>query len=111
MHSLISILFFLMPQGTAVAPLDFPAACSANAHQGFVQGVIKLHNSAYDEAAELFRGAQQLDPQCVMAVWGEAMSFNHPFWGEQDIAGGRRALAKVGATRYARLAKVASGRE
>jgi tetratricopeptide (TPR) repeat protein len=111
MHSLISFLFLLLAQGAATAPLEFPAACAANAHQRFVQGVAKLHNSAYAEAAEHFRAAQQLDPQCVMAVWGEAMSFNHPFWGEQDIAGGRRALSKLGPTRSARVAKGANARE
>jgi tetratricopeptide (TPR) repeat protein len=110
MLGLITILLTLAAQA-APAALEFPAACSAEAHQRFVQGVIKLHNSAYDEAAELFRAAQQLDPQCVMAVWGEAMSFNHPFWGEQDIAAGRRALAKLGAARSARIAKAVNARE
>src|SRR5262245_50588089 len=98
MLALIPLLVILV-QTPVRAPLEFPASCSTNALDPFVRGVIKLHNSAYDEAAELFRAAQQLDSQCVMAVWGEAMSFNHPFWGEQDIAGGRRALAKLAPTR------------
>src|SRR5690242_3852727 len=110
MFGLISVLVILA-QTALPAPLEFPTSCSTKAQDSFIQGVIKLHNSAYDEAAELFRAAQQTDPQCAMAVWGEAMSFNHPFWGEQDIAGGRRALAKLGTTRSARIAKAPNARE
>src|SRR5262245_39573882 len=110
MFALIPVLVILA-QTPVTAPLEFPTSCSTKAQEPFIQGVIKLHNSAYDEAAEFFRAAQQLDPQCVMAVWGEAMSFNHPFWGEQDIAAGRRALAKLGTARSARIAKAANARE
>jgi hypothetical protein len=39
------------------------------------------------------------------------MTFNYPFWAEQDISGGRRALAKLGATRASRAAKAKTARE
>ncbi len=93
------------------APLDFPASCSVPAHQRFIQGVIKLHNSAYAEAAEHFRAAEQMDPKCVMAFWGESMTFNHPFWADENPSAGRAALAKLGATPTARAAKAANARE
>src|SRR5271170_6178668 len=92
-------------QAPAKAPLDFPATCSAPAHQRFIQGVIKLHNSAYPEAAEHFRAAEQMDPKCVLAFWGEAMTFNHPFWGDENPTAGRAALAKLAPTPAARAAK------
>jgi tetratricopeptide (TPR) repeat protein len=107
----LAMLVAALSQAPSPPVLDFPATCAAPAHQRFVQGVIKLHNSAYDEAAEHFRAAQQSDPKCVMAYWGEAMTFNHPFWGEQDIGGGRRALAKLGNARVTRSAKAATSRE
>jgi hypothetical protein len=39
-----------------------------------------------------------------MAYWGEAMSYNHPVWDEQDQAAGRAALAKLGSNLQERLA-------
>ncbi|MBI4471074.1 MAG: hypothetical protein HY646_00295, partial [Acidobacteria bacterium] len=92
---------------TPAVPLEFSAACSPPAHQRFIQGIVKLHNSAFREAGEHFRAAQQIDGDCVMAYWGEAMASS----GEQDIAGGRRALLKLGPARAARAAKAASARE
>jgi tetratricopeptide (TPR) repeat protein len=96
----------------AKAPLEFPASCAFPAHERFIQGVIKLHNSAYMEAADHFRAAEELDTKCVMAFWGEAMTFNHPFWGDQENPeGGRAALAKLGPTPAARAAKAGDTRE
>jgi hypothetical protein len=91
--------------------LPFSVGQSPAAHEKFVQGVIALHNSAYEDAADYFRAAEILDPAFVMAYWGEAMTFNHPFWAEQDISGGRRALAKLGPTRAARAAKAKAPKE
>ncbi len=91
--------------------LDFQATGLPAAHRQFILGVIALHNSAYDDAAEFFQSAQKIDPSCGMAFWGEAMTFNHIFWNEQDIAGGRRALSKLAPTRAARAAKARTPRE
>ena len=91
--------------------LEFPAAGDPGAHDEFILGVIALHSSAYVDAAEHFRAAAKLDPAFVMAYWGEAMTFNHPFWNQQDIAGARRSLLKLGPTRAARAAKARSVRE
>lgn len=46
-----------------------------------------------------------------MAYWGEAMTYNHAVWMEQDLAAGRAALAKLGPTPQARLAKAPTARE
>jgi hypothetical protein len=73
--------------------------------------VVALHNAAYDEAADHFRSAQKIDPTFVMAYWGEAMTYNHPFWAEQNISGGRAALARLAPSRAARAAKARTARE
>src|SRR5215468_8826659 len=105
---------FLISQGpnqTSNPVLEFSATGSPKAHDEFVLGVIALHNSAYDDAVEHFRAAERIDPDFVMAYWGEAMTFNHPFWNQQDIAGARRALMKLAPTRSGREAKATTARE
>lgn len=105
------VLFAGFAQSTVQPDVVFPATGAAAAHDKFIHGIIALHNSAYEDAAQYFRATQTLDPNFVMAYWGEAMTFNHPFWAEQDIAGGRRALAKLGASRAVRAAKAKTPRE
>jgi hypothetical protein len=39
-----------------------------------------LHNFWYARALEGFRQVSNDDPECAMAYWGAAMTFNHPFW-------------------------------
>src|SRR5262245_8845803 len=71
-------------QTAGVPPvLEFPVTGDSKAQLEFTAGVIALHGSAYDLAAEHFRTAQKIDPNFVMAYWGEAMCFNHPFWNQQ----------------------------
>ena len=47
----------------------------------------------------------------ALAYWGEAMSYNHAVWHEQDPVAARAALAKLGATPEARAAKAKTPRE
>ena len=95
----------------AAAPLpkfgeiDFPTSATAAAHDAFVRGVLLLHNFHYPAAAESFKEAQKLDPGDVMSYWGEAMTYTHPVWNEQDTAAGHAVLLRLGPTREARLAK------
>jgi hypothetical protein len=112
--TVLAVLAFSVAGFTQVAVkpvINFPATGAAAAHDKFVQGVVALHNASYDDAAEYFRAAESVDPNFVMAYWGEAMTFNHPFWAAEDISRGRRALAKLGATRAARAAKAKTPRE
>ena len=52
---------------------------SAAAQQYISQGVAQLHSFYYFEAERSFRHAAGLDPACVMAYWGMAMSnVNNP---------------------------------
>lgn len=57
-----------------------------------------LHNFEYEQAAWSFQRAQKIDPEFVMAYWGEAMTHNHPIWLEQDREAAVVILERLGAT-------------
>ena len=65
--------------------LTFPTSGSRAAQQKFLIAVKLLHNFEYEEAAEEFRHCQKIDANFGMAYWGQAMCYNHPLWGEQDL--------------------------
>ncbi len=70
----------------------------------FEKGLLLLHSFEYDDAREAFKKAQELDPKMPMAYWGEAMTYNHSLWGEQDYDKGTAALAhleKIDLAKYA----------
>ncbi|MBX7541070.1 tetratricopeptide repeat protein [Qipengyuania sphaerica] len=77
----------------------------------FLRGLALLHNFEYDRAAEAFREAQAADPDFVMAYWGEAMTYNHPLWEQQDREKALEVLARLDGTREGRLAKTRTQRE
>jgi tetratricopeptide (TPR) repeat protein len=91
--------------------IDFPTSATPAAHAAFVRGVLLLHNFHYGPAAAAFRQAQEIDPADVMSYWGEALTYTHPVWNEQDTAAARAALARLAPTREARLAKARTPRE
>lgn len=61
----------------------------------FEKGLLLLHSFEFDDARESFLKAQEIDPKMAMAYWGEAMSYNHPLWSEQDFPNGTAALEKL----------------
>jgi tetratricopeptide (TPR) repeat protein len=85
--------------------ITFPTSGAAAAQPAFLEGVKALHSFQFDEAAEAFRRAEKADPNFVLAYWGEAMSFNHPLWAQQDVEAAKKALEKAAPTHEARLAK------
>lgn len=92
--------------------LIFPtSAGNAKAQAAFERGALLLHLFEYDDAAAAFQQAQSLQPDYVMAVWGEAMTHNHPLWNQLDEKAGREALAKLGATSAERAVKATDPRE
>jgi tetratricopeptide (TPR) repeat protein len=70
-----------------------------------------LHNFAYEQALLEFREAQRQDAGGAMAYWGEAMAHNQSLWLNQDLAGARDALRKLGRTPVERATKAASDKE
>jgi tetratricopeptide (TPR) repeat protein len=91
--------------------IDFPTKANAASHAAFIRGVLLLHNFHYPRAAVAFQEAEKLDPTDVMGYWGEAMSYTHPVWNQQDTAAAHRALMKLAPTREARLALARSPKE
>ena len=64
-----------------------------------------LHSFEYDDAAEEFRRAKTADPDCAMAYWGEAMTYNHSIWQEQDYQKGKAVLMELADSPEARITK------
>ncbi|HKR64622.1 MAG TPA: hypothetical protein VJZ00_12900 [Thermoanaerobaculia bacterium] len=105
----VTPLCFAQPQG--VGEVAFANSGKPEAQAAFLRGLAQLHNFEYPSAAEMFRKAQQLDPSFAMAYWGEAMTYTHPVWFQQDADAARAALQRLGATPAERLAKAPTERE
>ena len=95
----------------AVGSVSFANSGTPAAQADFLVGLAQLHNFQYMQAAEAFRRAQKVDPDFAMAYWGEAMTYNHAVWMQQDPSAARAVLAKLGPTPEARAAKAATPRE
>lgn len=117
---LLLAALFLVPElalagpaetGSDLGEISFPNSGSPAAQPAFLRGVAALHSFWFDEAADAFRDAQKTDPTFALAYWGEAMSYNHPLWAQQDIAAARGVLERFGKTRKERLEKTPSERE
>ncbi len=75
--------------------LDFPTSGAPGAQDAFERGVMLLHSFEYEDARNAFLEAQAIDPGFAMAVWGEAMTHNHPMWNLQNRDAALTALAKL----------------
>jgi tetratricopeptide (TPR) repeat protein len=91
--------------------IDFPTSAKPAAQAPFLTGMKALYNFEFDIAAEAFQQAQKADPAFALAYWGEAMSYNHPLWAQQDLAAARRVLERLAPTAAARAAKAPAGKE
>jgi tetratricopeptide (TPR) repeat protein len=75
--------------------MDFPNSGATDAQAAFEQGVLLLHSFEFDDARTAFLAAQLIDPGFAMAIWGEAMTLNHPLWAQQDRKTALEVLAKL----------------
>ena len=91
--------------------IDFPTSAPATAQAPFIRGVLFLHSFEYESAAQAFREAQAAAPEFALAYWGEAMTYTHPVWNEQDVSKARAVLSRLGPTPAARRAKATTQRE
>jgi tetratricopeptide (TPR) repeat protein len=71
---------------TPVGDVSFPVGCNADAAPLVERGVALLHHMMYDEAKFVFGMADDRDPDCAMAYWGQAMSLIHPLWPDVPTA-------------------------
>ena len=91
--------------------IDFPNSGAPDAQPAFLTGMKAFHSFEFEDAGEAFREAQAIDPEFGLAYWGEALSYNHPLWAEQDGEAARAALARYAPTPQARAKKAPFGRE
>jgi tetratricopeptide (TPR) repeat protein len=93
-------------EGLGRAHMD--TSCSPGVAAEFDRALALLHNFWYVRARERFSQVEKSDPDCAMAYWGEAMTYNHPFWDPPSPADEAAAWAVV---RKGMSAKKASSRE
>src|SRR3954452_6350354 len=91
--------------------INFPTSAKPAAQAPFLTGVKALYNFEFDIAADAFRETQKADPAFALGYWGEAISYNHPLWAQQDLPAARKALESLAPTAAARAAKAPAGKE
>jgi tetratricopeptide (TPR) repeat protein len=75
--------------------VSFPTSGGEKAQLHFLRGLAALHSFWFEEALDEFRQSTSIEPGFVMGYWGEAMSYNHPLWAEQDTESARKTLEKI----------------
>ena len=111
---LASPVFPVFPQASPrLGTISFPTSGGREAQAAFVEGVLLLHSFEYARAQKSFQRARELEPRFVMAYWGEAMTYTHPVWNEQDRGAALAALQRLGpsAAERRRLAPTARERQ
>jgi tetratricopeptide (TPR) repeat protein len=99
MRHLALLLTFALTSPAAAQTLgriSFPNSGTPDAQAPFLRGMLLLHSFEYEDAAAAFREAQQADPDFAMAYWGEAMTYTHPLWNEQNLPAARAVLERLG---------------
>lgn len=94
-----------------IGEINFPTSGNKQAQVFFEHGVMWLHSFEYQKARTDFQKAKAMDPKFVMAYWGEAMTYNHPLWMEQDCDAAMRALTNLATTSIEREHKAKTKRE
>src|SRR6516225_4794375 len=70
-------------------------SCAPTVAAEFDRSLALLHNFWYARAFERFNQVAKDDPECAMAYWGAAMTYNHPFWDPPSQADEAAAWALV----------------
>jgi tetratricopeptide (TPR) repeat protein len=97
--------------GARIGTVSFSNSGSPTAQRPFLRGLALLHSFEYDDARAAFRDAERADSGFAMAYWGEALTFAQLLWGIDYADSARTTLARLGATRDARLARAKTERE
>ncbi len=98
-------------QTSHLGHIDFPTSGTPAAQKHFIQGMLWLHSFEYADARDEFQAASKIDPHFAMAYWGEALTYTHPLWMQQDVPAARAALARLAPTKDGRLAAAPTERE
>ena len=65
-------------EGVGTAHME--TSCAPAVQAAFDRALALLHNFWYARALTQFQEIQKADPECAMAYWGAAMTYNHPLW-------------------------------
>lgn len=65
-------------EGVGTAHMD--TSCAPEVRAAFDRALALLHNFWYARALTEFQDIQKAAPECAMAYWGAAMTYNHPLW-------------------------------
>ena len=63
-----------------VGTAQMQTSCAPALQAQFDRALALLHNFWYARALTQFQEIQKTDPDCAMAFWGAAMTYNHPLW-------------------------------
>ena len=79
------------PGATQLGTINFPTSAEAG-RAGAVPRRRRRRSTTSNSTSRSTRSseAQKADPAFALAYWGEAMSYNHPLWAQQDLAAARR---------------------
>jgi tetratricopeptide (TPR) repeat protein len=108
---LVRPVYAQTPAAAELGTINFPTSAKPAAQAAFLTGTKALYNFEFDLAAEAFQQAQKAEPSFALAYWGEAMSYNHPLWAEQNLPAARKALERLAPTAAERAAKAPAGKE
>jgi tetratricopeptide (TPR) repeat protein len=82
--------------GEQLGTVIFPASCNNDAKRYLERGLALLHNMTYEGSRSEFAAATEVDPECAMGYWGQAMTYIHPLWsdppGETDFMKGQELV-------------------
>lgn len=88
--------------GDQLGTVRIPLSCSEEANRQIERGLALLHHMTYIGARAAFGAASEVDANCAMAYWGQAMSFIHPLWSdppsEADFKKGQALLEQARAS-------------
>jgi tetratricopeptide (TPR) repeat protein len=98
-------------QSPQLGQIDFTVSGKEEAQPYFKKGLLLLHSFEYEDAAEEFRKAIEIDKDFTMAYWGEAMTHNHSLWRYQDYEKATTVLNKLSSSPEERVAKAKTGWE
>jgi tetratricopeptide (TPR) repeat protein len=99
------------PAPVELGTIHFPSSAKPAAQGPFLTGVKALFNFEFDIAADAFQQTQKADPDFALGYWGEAMSYNHPLWAQQDLSAARKTMERLAPSAAARSAKAPAGKE